>query len=495
MSAGQGVRQGRPSWGTFLAGLAVALAASPAEAQEAVPAATVEQPAGRIGGEWTLRSILQSQSLVSPPVDDVPVLPAKAAVELPEGAAATGPLFDSARAFSFKLRGVEQRQVALQAKADEARNAFLPVVEAAWEKPLTSRISYSPDVTALSDSFPEERPSRVGVEARWVLFDGFQRINLLKAARKLSQAGQQAIVQTAQQVHLDAATAALAVMRDRRIVGLRQKGIEARRGLIAAMEKLFAERAVTLTDLADARRMLAEEEAALELARGDLEASETEFARVVGGAPPAGLSIAVPAGALPADAEAAAARALAGSPANAAASLVADAAWHEAEAKRAALLPKVELSASYGSEYDTSPQIDRTDDATVMLRVRVPLIDLRAAPQISGARAEARQKRYEAQDAARDIAMQARTLFERRAALTRQIGRFRAQVEEAGKAVKGMRIEREAGTRTVMDIAEAEGDLVQARIALAQAEFEHQRSAFQLLAVSGELQPQRLASR
>ena len=115
--------------------------------------------------------------------------------------------------------------------------------------------------------------------------------------------------------------------------------------------------------------------------------------------------------------------------------------------------------------------------------------------RLDGARAEARQKRYEAQDAARDIAMQARTLFERRAALTRQIGRFRAQVEEAGKAVKGMRIEREAGTRTVMDIAEAEGDLVQARIALAQAEFEHQRSAFQLLAVSGELQPQRLASR
>ena len=146
---------------------------------------------------------------------------------------------------------------------------------------------------------------------------------------------------------------------------------------------------------------------------------------------------------------------------------------HQSYSELAAFLPQGNLVVEGGRRYDVASGIDRADQLSTMLKMRVPIFDGMAVPKYEAAKAEARRKMFEAQDGRLEAEELGRNLFHHTAghycpdqcSLNRQISNARS-------AAKGMMIEREAGLRKISEVLDAEGLIAESEIGLAEAEFE-----------------------
>ncbi len=77
-------------------------------------------------------------------------------------------------------------------------------------------------------------------------------------------------------------------------------------------------------------------------------------------------------------------------------------------------------------------------------------------------------------------------------ALGQTITAARAQVSASQLALEGVREEYQAGSRTTLDVLDAQREVVNARITLVEAERDRVVAAYQLLAATGQLTPQHL---
>ena len=66
------------------------------------------------------------------------------------------------------------------------------------------------------------------------------------------------------------------------------------------------------------------------------------------------------------------------------------------------------------------------------------------------------------------------------------------QIQASQLALEGVRQENTLGTRTNIDLLDAEQELLNAQVGLVEAERNHQLAAYSLLASIGQLTPQRL---
>ncbi len=354
---------------------------------------------------------------------------------------------------------------------------------------LQGSIDYSPTVAITPGSSLATKPgSTIGAQLTVPLFDGLKRVNALRAAQANLAAARNTTHDAQQQLYLDAATSALSVLRDRRIVRLREQTVEQRKKIFHAAERMFEERAVTRSDLALAAARVDAAQSGLELAKGKLAVSESNFIRLTKTQPHPGMTV-LPPMALPTSVEEAAARVGAGSPRLKATQLAAVASKHQSYSELAAFLPQGNLVVEGGRRFDVATGIDRADQLSTMLKVRVPIFDGMAVPKYEAAKAEARRKMFEAQDGRLEAEELGRNLFQTRQSIIAQINVLSRQISNARSAAKGMMIEREAGLRKISEVLDAEGLIAESEIGLAEAEFERDRVGFQLLAAAGELVP------
>jgi outer membrane protein len=138
-----------------------------------------------------------------------------------------GEKLDSAAAAlveSFTLRVENARQEGAEARLRGAKDAFMPTVSVLADAPLSSRIRYSPEIAPTVvglDVTPRAAPYQLGLVADLPLFDGFRRLNTLRAVDAQTDAGRALVAGKRQQVLLDAAIAVLSVMRDTQILEFR----------------------------------------------------------------------------------------------------------------------------------------------------------------------------------------------------------------------------------------------------------------------------------
>src|ERR1700761_3155779 len=130
---------------------------------------------------------------------------------------------------SFSVQADNERQAATEARLRGSIDAFMPTVAYVREDVLSSKISYTPDYmipdsTGL-DTVPRREPNVSGFQASLSLFDGFRRYNNYRSARIAVDAGRYLQVDKRQQTYLDAATAYLAIIRDRKMVALRRQEV------------------------------------------------------------------------------------------------------------------------------------------------------------------------------------------------------------------------------------------------------------------------------
>lgn len=310
---------------------------------------------------------------------------------------------------------------------------------------------------------------------------GTERAELeVKSERNRLNNTQQDVLQRAVEAYLN-------VWRDREILRLNKENVRSLRDQLNAAKERFERGVATRTDVAQARTRLSRAKARREDTEGRLTSSTAVYEEVVGH-PPGELSYPDVEAKLPANRDAAVARAAENNPQVVAARFASRAAEHEVRQRTGQLLPTVTLTGEISRREQQLRPSDETERAEVRLGVQIPLYQSgQVTSQIRQAKQTASQRQLETAEAERRARQEARSAWGDLRAAREQIDQRRTQVDAAKIAVKGAEEELKVGTRSVFDVLDAEQDLFNAQIALVRARRDIAVARYSVLSAIGEL--------
>lgn len=293
--------------------------------------------------------------------------------------------------------------------------------------------------------------------------------------------------QTLQTLLLDVTRAYADVRQAQQVVAAREQTVSNLTRLLEYAQAQFDAGVVTRTDVAQSQARLAQARTLLVQAQGQLAASVQAYLRLVG-RPPSDLQPPARATGLPPQLDVALETAGRQSPVLR--SAVADTEQADANVDVAAAQgrPRVTLEAgqSIGADFDDDTTESMTD--TVGVRVSIPIF------QGGVVRSRTRQQRALRAATSLDLAAAQRLVQENvtnswtgLASANAAVASAREQVEAAELAYEGVRLEQETGLRATFEVLEQEQNLLDARLALAQAERDLVVAERQLLASVGSL--------
>lgn len=328
-----------------------------------------------------------------------------------------------------------------------------------------------------------------GVTAEQPVFTGFRNFNAIKQAGARIRAGGAQLVATEQQVLSDVASAYFNVQRNMAVYELRKKNVAV---LIRQKEMAtarFEVGEITKTDVAQAEARLAEAQARLSSSQGDLAVARAQYAQLVGRAP-GDLEPVEQLPELPETLDAAQALASQFAPALVGAQEQAEVSRRQIGIARGAILPSVSLTAGYQYAEEPSFFVDNSEEFSFGARASVPLF-LGGAnySRIREAKALHRSDRARLVEAERLVEAQTISAWERLIAARAVSVSAEASVEANQLALEGVRQEALVGTRTTLDVLNAEQELLNAEVTLVSARRDTQSAAFALLAAIGVLTP------
>lgn len=319
----------------------------------------------------------------------------------------------------------------------------------------------------------------------------------VQAAEKRIEAGRENLRATEAQTFVDVVAAYLEVIRAQRVVDLNDNQVRVLDTNLRATKDRFEVGDLTRTDVAQSEARLAGAQSALTAAQGQLTVARENYLRVVG-KEPANLEPPPPLPGLPQNAEAAVELALASNPDLLAAKAGERAAGYDVRAARAGQLPTLSAAASasyndYLGSYNrpsgafgvTSEQ--RQTSGQVGLNANIPLYQGGAvASRIRQARAEQSQAMEQTVLIERSVVNQARASYANLATARAVKLSSETAVSANRLALEGVRAENTVGTRDILDVLNAEQELLNSEVTLVTAERDEYVAGFALLAVAGQ---------
>jgi TolC family type I secretion outer membrane protein len=263
---------------------------------------------------------------------------------------------------------------------------------------------------------------------------------------------------------------------------------------LEAVKERFKAGDVTSTDLKQSEARVARSKAEYVAASGQLENSRAEFERVVGFAPDDTLYIPAQPFDFPPGLEDMVKSAESGNPALETSRQEQAAAQKDVDQRFGELLPEVLAYATYNKQYDLQPGIvDDSETKTIGIRAKVPLYEagtvrskVREAKNIASQREQqvSQQRRLLREDIARNwnVLMSARE----------EIAARQVELEAAQAAREGVREESKMGERTVLDVLDADQDVLSAEAAKARAHRDEVVASYALAASLGWLLPEKM---
>ncbi len=329
-------------------------------------------------------------------------------------------------------------------------------------------------------------PAALSLHASQPLYSGGLTDANIKSSQQALASSEQAETETRQGLLLETATAYLEVARDRAVVAVQKANLDTLTQAVSDTEKRFNAGEATRTDVAQAKARQAEARAGLRGAQASQQASEAAFERVVGVAPDA-LDENSPRPVLPASQEEAL-MAVEQTPEV----LAADARLHALLAKidvaKSARKPKLSLDSSAGEQNDSQLGLDSYSNWSVQLKASMPIYSGGAIDaRIAQARADAAQAQAQAQDARRAAIERINRSWNMLQAADEEVIAYQAAAEANALALDNVRKELEVGTRTTLDLLNAERDKVSTEVNFAVSRGSRAVAAFQLLYACGQL--------
>ena len=325
------------------------------------------------------------------------------------------------------------------------------------------------------------------------VYSGGANRNGVQAARNRVEAGQADLRNTESAIFSQVVAAYMDVLRTEALAALATNNVAVLRTNLEATSDRFQIGDLTITDVAQSRSRLAVAEGDLQAAQANLIAARETYIRLVGKAPGT-LDAPPPLPGLPDTVGEAIVAALENNPNLVAARERAEAAGFDTKVAGAGRLPTVGVfvNGEYSDFFGTLggpisanfAQSEKTANAGV--RVTIPLFQggLPAARQRqAGARESAALEDVIASE--RQIIAETRSTFSNWQAANAVIKSAQAAVEAAELSLEGVRAENSIGNRTIIEVLNAEQELVAARAQLVTARRNAYVAGFTLLALMG----------
>ena len=303
------------------------------------------------------------------------------------------------------------------------------------------------------------------------------------------RSGRSALQEAEQAVFLNTVTSYMDVARDQAVVELRQKNVARLTRQLEATNDRFELGEVTRTDVAQAQSSLSQARADLVNARGQLEISRNDYEQHVGNRPAGSLSTTPDITlALPESREAALEMALANNPTIHSAAHSYRSARQQIEIRRAGLLPSATVSSSLTREDNSVARGSRGTGAAFGLTFSIPIYQAGVAEaQLRQSRSSAAAAGHRLQTARRQITSQVTSAWERYVSSLSVIQATQEGLEASRIALEGVEQESQVGARTVLDVLNAEQEVLDDEVSLVRAKRDSIVARFQLVQATGGL--------
>ena len=366
-----------------------------------------------------------------------------------------------------------------------AKSAYLPNLNGTYRYSNGNNKRLGVTTPSTSESY--------GLTAQQNLFRGFQDKNNISQAKTSVKAGRAQLQSVEQQILLAAVTAYMNVVRDVATVDLRKNNIQVLDRQLQASQDRFRVGEVTRTDVAQSEARLENAKSALLSADAALSASRAQYRRVVGQTPGT-LDTPDIKPELPVNLDAAIEMAMELSPGVLSARYNEQAAKYGVRSAKGALLPTVGVQAdwtdstqSFVGEFDQTVS-NSTVSKSIGLQVTVPLYaggarysDIRRAKQVQS------QRRLDILQAERVAQETVFIAWDNYRAAVGQITSSQASVRANEIALEGVKQEAYVGSRTTLEVLNAEQELLNARVSLVRAQRDEIVAAYSLVSSTGRL--------
>ena len=404
-------------------------------------------------------------------------------VSIPASAGMLREALQKAYATNPTLTGARAQQRANDENAPINRSRGLPALDATG--------SYTENIQRSSSSFTSpERQATAGLSLSVPIYQGGAIKNAIRGADARIEAGRAELRDTEASLFSQVVGAYMDVIRDQAIVGLQRANLGVLTVNLEATRDRFQVGDLTRTDVAQSEARLALAKSQYETAQSNLINSREQYIRLVG-EPADNLEPPPPLPNLPSSPQTAVTTALDNNPGLIAAKRQSDAAKFDTNVSRAARLPKVSAigNANYvdylGSIGGGFPQTSKTSGAG--LQATIPLF------QGGGPSAQVRQSQARESQALeaiiaseRNVVAQTRAAYASYQASNEVIVSSQSAVDANTLSLEGVRAENSVGNRTILDILNAEQELLNAQVQLVSARRNSYVSGFSLLAAMGQ---------
>ncbi len=328
------------------------------------------------------------------------------------------------------------------------------------------------------------------VNAEQPVFTGFRNYNAIKQAGARVRAGGAQLAASEQQVLLEVAGAYFNVQRNMAVFNLNTNNVSVLLRQQDMAKARFDVGEITRTDVSQADARLAEARARLSSSQGQLAIARAQYVELVGQSP-GDLEPVETLPELPETLEAALVIADQYAPANIAAREQAEVSRRQVNIARGAFLPSVALTAGYQYAEEPSFFVENSEEFSFGARASVPIfLGGLNFSRVREAKALHDSDRSRATAAARQVEAQTVAAWERLVTARAIVRSASASVDANSLALEGVRQEAQVGTRTTLDVLNAELEALNAQVTLVSAQRDAQTAAFSLLAAIGMLTPE-----
>ncbi len=342
------------------------------------------------------------------------------------------------------------------------------------------------------------RNLNAGIDVSYPLFNGGRIRNQIRAADTRVEAGRAILRATEGDIFTEGVAAYMDVIRDRSIVTLNENQVRVLETNLQASRDRFEVGDLTRTDVAQSEARLSLARSNLALAQGRLRGSEENYRRVIG-ILPGDLQPPPDLPPLPSTPEQAVEIALANNPDLVSILAQSRAAGLDVSVARSDRLPTLNAIGSsrytnfLGSQDERFPDVpagslpNNESNTGVGVQARIPIYQ----GGLVGARvrqAQALESQFLEQAVAveRSVVASARAAFASYRASLDAIRSNEIAVAANSLALEGVRAEQSVGTRNVLDVLNAEQELLNSQVALVTARRDNYVAGFQLLNAMGQ---------
>lgn len=388
----------------------------------------------------------------------------------------TSPSLYAARARLAATReDIEQARASVLPRLDLSTNAYT------WEDVKRGPGDPDTDRSLAFNGFAVRQSLRFGL-------DSFLAIPI---AESVAKAEETRLLSAEQDALLGAATAYADVIRDLAVLDLNVGNERVHERELEATRDRFQVGEVTRTDVSQAESRLARARADRISAEGQLAEARAAYESAVG-RPPGTLTQPRPLAGLPADLDEALARTRGGSPAVVRGRALVDAARRRARQLDRSGWPSVSLSGEYSYDDEHQGRSHR-GRALVTLDLSMPLYTSGAVQSRQRQALHALAQTREDTRRTLQTALQGTTsVWQRLQVAHAQIAAFTAAVTASEIALAGVKEEEAVGSRTVLDVLDAEQELLDASVRLLRARRDEVVGTYQLRRAVGTLTMQGL---